>query len=341
MADEKKTGSGNRVLIISLGVVAVLAALIYFSGLPAIVAYLAVPSSDVSLSEGVTVEELEYLSHDGTPMLARVFKPRQSEPFPVVVSVHGGGWISGTRMNDENLHRALANRGIGVVALDFRTGRSARYPESVADVHFGIRWARANAARFGARPDWVGAMGGSTGGHLVALATMRPDDPRYAAIHAPGVPDDLTVPFVVINPPGRYRHFQSDPGVPWIIRRAGIAAHDSYWGSEERMTEGSPVIALEQGEHMTLPDMLYVQNEQDNLHPRADRERFVSAYRQAGGNLDLQLFRGAAYNTPVSDPATAESERIIGLIVDFVKSRTSAMSDPQGADELAAGINAR
>jgi acetyl esterase len=332
MADEKKESGRRRfpVVTVTIGaVVVVLTALVYLSGIPALLHYLTAPRSDIALTHTIQVEDVEYLNHDGTPLLATVYRPEQAGPYPLLVAAHGGGWITGTRLNDDNLYRLLADRGIAVLALDFRTGRTARYPQSIADVHFGIRWAKANAERLGTRPDWVGAMGSSTGGHIMALVTMRPNDPRYASIQAPGVGSDPTVPYVVelwpvINPLGRYNYLQSaPPAVPWIIRQVGIMGHNSYWGSEEAMAEGSPVVALEQGEQLTMPDILYVQNEHDVIHPSADRERFVAAYSRAGGNVDQQLFTGAGYNTLVEDPASAEAQRGLNLIVNFVNAHTT------------------
>ena len=281
------------------------------------------------LNERVTdsfeIEELEYLRHGKEPLLARVFKPRQPKPFPMVIEAHGGAWVNGTRMNNEAINRALASRGIGVAALDFRAPPSATYPGSVADIHFGIRWLKANAARFGSRPDWVGAMGSSSGGHLAVLASMKPHDPRYAAIPLPHGNEDATVPYVValwpvICPLGRYRYLKNRPRDPshGVLMR-GVESQEFYWGSEEAMGEGSPAMALERGDQVSLPDMIYFQNEEDNLHPRADVDRFVKGYRAAGGKLNLQFFSGATYDYIRVEPDCAEANRVFEMIADFVK----------------------
>jgi fermentation-respiration switch protein FrsA (DUF1100 family) len=84
------------------------------------------------------------------------------------------------------------------------------------------------------------------------------------------------------------------------------------------MGEGSPATALERGDAMELPDVLYVQGEADIVHPRAHLERFVSAYRHAGGSLTLRLYANEAesfINRRPDSPGTAEA---IGDIGDFV-----------------------
>src|SRR5215467_3238876 len=133
----------------------------------------------------VDVEDVEYLRHGERPLLARIYRPRGRGPFPAVIDAHGGAWCVGTRTNNDPINMPVARGGVVVAALDFRMPPEASYPGSVADVHYGIRWLKANASRLGARADWVGAMGKSSGGHLVVLAALKPDDPRYAAIPSP------------------------------------------------------------------------------------------------------------------------------------------------------------
>ncbi|PYN44220.1 MAG: hypothetical protein DMD95_11515 [Candidatus Rokuibacteriota bacterium] len=66
-------------------------------------------------------------------------------------------------------------------SLDFRMPPVASYPGSMADITYGIRWAKTRAARWHSRPDRVGTMGSSSGGHQAMLSVMRPKDARYSA----------------------------------------------------------------------------------------------------------------------------------------------------------------
>lgn len=129
-----------------------------------------------------TVEDVEYLRHDDKPLLARVYRPEGEGPFPCIVELHGGGWSIFDRTRGKNLHESLARNGVVVVALDFRQGAEGAYPRSLADIHYAIRWVKANAQSLKTRPDLVAASGNSTGGHQAMLISMRPDDPRYAAL---------------------------------------------------------------------------------------------------------------------------------------------------------------
>jgi acetyl esterase len=104
-----------------------------------------------------------------------------------VVGVHGGAWTSGDRLNNAILDEAVAASGAVVMAVDFRLAPQFPYPAAIADINFGIRWLKANAARLGSRPDWVGAVGSSSGGHQMLLTALRPLDAHYAGTMAPDV----------------------------------------------------------------------------------------------------------------------------------------------------------
>ena len=101
----------------------------------------------------IDVEDVEYLRHGDTPLLARLFKPRGRDRFRRIVELHGGAWCLGDRLNDEHSMRQLARGGILVAALDFRVPPAASYPGSLADINYGIRWLKSQAAELGTRPD--------------------------------------------------------------------------------------------------------------------------------------------------------------------------------------------
>ena len=166
-----------------------------------------------SLHYEFEVEDVEYLRHGDTALLARLFRPHGQGPFPAVVELHGGAWCLGDRLQDTTINEQLARGGILVAALDFRLPPAASYPGSLADINFGIRWLKAQAATLHTRPDMVCTFGISSGGHQAMLLGMRPRDSRYAAIPLPGDNSaiDASVRGVimgapVIDPLGRYRY---------------------------------------------------------------------------------------------------------------------------------------
>ena len=293
----------------------------------------------------IDVEDVEYLRHGDAPLLARLFKPRGQGPFPALVELHGGAWCLGDRLQDTSINEQLARSGILVAALDFRVPPAASYPGSLTDINYGIRWLKSQAARLGTRPDMVCTFGISSGGHQAMLLGMRPQDSRYSSIPLAGdrVAVDASVRGVimgapVIDPIGRYRYAKQlkESGKPYPeFVDLVLPLHDKYWKTEEAMAEGNPVQALERGERVALPPVLYIQDSRDIVHPRVQLERFVELYRKAGGQVDLELSEGAAdafvaRNPPPAlgrmyekrDPSSPASSRVIEKMVSFVRAHT-------------------
>src|SRR3984893_17105792 len=214
----------------------------------------------------VEVKDVEYQQLAGKPWLARVYRPNGPGPFPTVVDVHGGAWNNGDRTNDTVMDTALAAQGVLTVAIDFRQPPEAGYPASVCDMILAIRWLKVHAAEFGGTAR-VGALGVSSGGHLVLLGGLRPQDPRDAALPLPGhAKVDASLAYVVACWP------VSDPLYRYqVARKAGnetiVKAHDAYWGTEAAMSEGSPPLILERGEAVELPPALIIQRTVGAHHP--------------------------------------------------------------------------
>jgi acetyl esterase/lipase len=160
------------------------------------------------------------------------------------------------------------------------------------------------------------------------LAGMRPHDPRYAATPLPaGSPAvDASVCCVilcwpVIDPLARYHYAKKlkagDKPYPELVDIV-LPLHDKYWQTEAAMAEGNPVLALERGEQVALPPVLYIQGTNDIAHPRVDLDRFVAQYRKAGGQVELELFEGEAEGFVIRNPASPASARAVEKIVEFV-----------------------
>ncbi len=268
----------------------------------------------------LAVEDVEYLRHGDTPLLARLFKPRGQGPFPLLIELHGGAWNLGDRLQDADLNTALAQSGIVVAALDWRMPPVASYPASLVDINYAIRWFKTQATKWNSRPDLVGAFGISSGGHLAMLLGMRPHDSRYSEIPLPaGSPTvDARLRYVVmgapvIDPLGRYRYAKElkEKGKPYPeFVDLVLPLHDKFWQNEDTMAEGSPVRALERGERVELPPALYIQDTKDIVHPRTDLDRFVEQYRKAGGQVELELFEGASDGFAPRNPSSSVAARI-------------------------------
>lgn len=103
--------------------------------------------------------------------------PAVTGPGPLLVYLHGGGWIEGDLDTHDATCRVLAERsGVPVVALTYRLGPEHPFPAAHDDADEGYRWVVDHAAELGADPQRVAVGGDSAGGNLaasVALAAAR------------------------------------------------------------------------------------------------------------------------------------------------------------------------
>jgi acetyl esterase/lipase len=109
---------------------------------------------------------------------------RFPRPLPAVLLIHGGGWRIGDKASERevNIGNHLAAAGYAVFSINYllnegekdpATGRlrltRLAWPQNFHDCKSGLRFLRAESARFGIDPSRIGAMGGSAGGHLAML----------------------------------------------------------------------------------------------------------------------------------------------------------------------------
>jgi acetyl esterase/lipase len=137
------------------------------------------PKLSASYPAGVSGHpDLVYASINGfRPLTLDLYTPPKSKAArPLVIYIHGGGWMNGTSRNAAAYANFpavladLASRGYVVASLNYRLGGEAKFPAATQDVDAAIRWLKAHAADYGIDKTRVAIWGGSAGGQLAALA---------------------------------------------------------------------------------------------------------------------------------------------------------------------------
>jgi acetyl esterase/lipase len=256
----------------------------------------------------VTHADVVYALPETDHLLARVYRPvGVAGPMPALVDVHGGAWTHFDRTVDAYFDRALAASGMVVVALDFRQAPFHRFPTAVADVVAGVRWTRANAATLGVRPDAIGLIGGSSGGHLALLAALAPNAPEHATTPVAGRDGvDGRTAFVlalwpIADPIARYRYLLdrvANPRPPrdrFFQPERLIEGHELFFGNEATMARASVPRLLAAGEAECVPPLWIAHPELDENVTLAMSKRLAEAYRNAGGAVELEVFAGVGH----------------------------------------------
>ena len=218
-----------------------------------------------------------------------VYRPARAAdgPLPAVVQVHGGGWISGSRVEQgiPLLNHLAANGWIGF-NIDYRLSPRATLPDHVVDVKRAISWVRANAAELGVDPERVAITGGSAGGHLTALAALTSDDPSLQ----PGFEEADTSVAAAVPFYGVYDMLDDDAvyyeGLrSWLLEQVVIKRRRDE--DPEAFRAVSPTHRI----HPGAPPFLIFHGDQDSLVPVGDARTFARRLAKASkeGVLYVEL----------------------------------------------------
>ncbi len=135
---------------------------------------------------------IQYGEAGGEKLLLDAHVPEGEGKFPVVLIVHGGGWMSGDREKDIVPVFAPAATNFTWFTITYRLAPTNKWPACFEDVQTAIRWVKEHAAEYKGDPDRIALLGYSAGGHLVTLAgTHAATDAQVQAIAAMAPPTDL------------------------------------------------------------------------------------------------------------------------------------------------------
>ncbi|HXS40192.1 MAG TPA: alpha/beta hydrolase [Stellaceae bacterium] len=276
----------------------------------------------MAASDDVRIEEVAYLDHGGRKLLAQLYRPSGPGPFPGIVEVHGGAWTRNDRLTNTAIHMPLAKSGAFVMAIDFRMPPEAQYPASICDVNFAVRWLKHHASDFRLRPELIGGLGTSSGGHQIMLSALRPRDPRYCTLPLAGAQHDASLAFVmmcwpIVDPLARYRMAEAKGNARLL------EAHRDYWPDEAAMEDGNPQRILDRGEAGRLPPALLLQGTKDDNVTPDMADRFAASYRKAGGAIELRKFEGLPHAFIARDPEAPAAREAIAAITTFVRRQAS------------------
>lgn len=114
--------------------------------------------------------------------LLDIHRPAGAEPGkPVILWVHGGGFVSGSRSDIANYLKILAGRGFVVIGVDYSLAPRATYPTPVAQVARAVAFLDAEAGRLGINATRLVIAGDSAGAQIAAQVAAVTADPAYAA----------------------------------------------------------------------------------------------------------------------------------------------------------------
>ena len=157
---------------------------------------------DAGLTTPEGIERFDDISYgpDKQWNVLDVYRPKGVDtPLPVIVSIHGGGWVYGDKERYQWYCMDLALRGFAVVNFTYRLAPDFKFPSSMEDTCTVFDWALSHAQEYGFDTEHVFAVGDSAGGHMLGMLCNMCTNPDYAALFGFAPPAGFVPTAVALN----------------------------------------------------------------------------------------------------------------------------------------------
>jgi acetyl esterase len=148
--------------------------------------------------EVVTIADVRDVTLDGPDgaLPARLYHPAPGEVLPLVVFLHGGGWVIGSIETHDRMCRRLArDSGCALLSLGYRLAPEHPYPAAVQDGLAAVAALPEKATEWGVRSQRYAVAGDSAGGNLAAAIALalagKPDAPAHQLLLYPVLDRDF------------------------------------------------------------------------------------------------------------------------------------------------------
>jgi acetyl esterase/lipase len=243
---------------------------------------------------------------DGGDVPVRIVRPFDAaEPLPVVLYMHGGGWVLGNAGTHDRLVRELAvGAGAAVAFVEYDRSPEVRYPVAIEQGYAIARWIAREGAANGLDPERIAVAGDSVGGNMTAaLALMAADRGDVRFVH-----QSMYYPVTdAAMDTGSYARFAEGY---FLTAKAMAWFWDAYAPDVEQRAEpyASPLRASDE-QLAGLPPALVIVDEADVL--RDEGEAYAARLRKAGVAVTTVRYAGITHDfmmlNPLSDTHAARA----------------------------------
>ncbi len=243
---------------------------------------------------------------------------------PVLVQVHGGGWVIGNKDQQAMpLMAHMADRGWVCVSINYRLSPRATWPDHIVDVKRALAWVKANIADHGGDPNFVCITGGSAGGHLASLAALTANE----ALFQPGFEEADTsvvaaVPFYGVydftNRDGTGLASMEDM-LGRLVLKSKLAADRETWEQASSMSWVGP----------DAPPFFVIHGSNDSLVPVEQARSFVAMLRAESKNpVAYAELPGAQHAFEIFDsPRTMHAAGAVHRFLEAIRVREGQVAN--------------
>lgn len=235
-------------------------------------------------------------------------RPNVHGPLPVVAYIHGGAWMTGSKIMARSQVMALVESGrYAAVSIGYRLSWQDAWPSQINDVKAAIRWIRAHAREYGFDPERICALGPSAGGHLAAKLGLTNDLAGIGSGLGPNLTESSAVQCVIdefgpTDLQGASGAWPLGGPSPLDLLLGGKAAEN-----QEVARSASPILDVT----AKAPPFLIVHGTKDPLVKYQDSVQLDAALRKVGVPVLFQTIEGGGHGDfGAASPALAERIRL-------------------------------
>jgi acetyl esterase/lipase len=253
--------------------------------------------------------------------------PQNAPPTPVVIFIHGGGWVQGTK--EGSMVRGVLPyiaMGYSVVNVEYRLANVSLAPAAIEDCRCALRWVIAHAKDYNLDVNRIVVSGESAGGHLALTTGMIPasagldrmcfttSEPHVAAIvDFFGITDIADL----LDGPNKKPFPESWPyTVQWLGNQPNRA---------EIAKASSPLTYVRAG----VPATISIHGDADPLVPYAHSTRLQEALQKAGVAHELVTIPSGGHG----NFSTAEWQRAFAAVEKFLSANLATAKPPSTAQQ--------
>lgn len=271
-------------------------------------------SEPAAVDESISLTDEVIAGPDDNPLRLRIYRPKSNnETLPVLLWIHGGGYIVGTiDDNDDLCMRFVKEADCVVVSVDYRLAPEDPYPAPLEDCYAALTWVADNAKTLNIDSNRIGVAGASAGGGLTAALTLLARDRQYPSIcfQAPLYPmiDDRN------NTPSAN---EIKEGLIWN-KKTNESGWKMYlgdlYGTNNIPSHAAPARAED---YSNLP---YTYTCVGQLDPfRSETLTYVNKLAEAGVDVEFHLYPGAYHGFEGLNPNADIAIRAVTEYIQAVK----------------------
>lgn len=247
----------------------------------------------IELESNKDYKEVQYKNTNGIPLTLDIFEAKKSlkKGSPVLLYVHGGSWVYGTKEIPEvisPLLDAFREEGFVIISTSYELMRGEEnFNKQIADIKDTIRWIYKNKEEYNFNTDKIGVIGASSGAHLSLIATYSSEEEFIDDEDLKNYPSDIKFLIDFFGPTDLNTLDMSN--VTWDLQQVIDSLGND---KEEIFNKYSPINYVDSNE----PNTLIIHSKKDSLVPYSNAEILYNKLLEKKNKVNIITLEGASHD---------------------------------------------